>query len=67
MDPVSAAHTLHSATSSDSGVANRDALDAQRDNFGKRMAIEVTVVRDLTALRAMESEWRALAGLGPSI
>jgi GNAT superfamily N-acetyltransferase len=31
------------------------------------MAIDVTVVRDLAALRAMESEWRALAGLGPSI
>ena len=31
------------------------------------MAIEVTVVRDLAALRALESEWRALAGGGPSI
>ncbi|MEO8552981.1 MAG: hypothetical protein ABI678_23575, partial [Kofleriaceae bacterium] len=28
------------------------------------MAIEVTVVRDLAALRALESEWRGLAGSG---
>ncbi len=29
------------------------------------MAIEVSVVRDLAALRAIEPEWRALAGNGP--
>ena len=29
-----------------------------------RMAIEVSVVRDLAALRAIEAEWRALAGDG---
>jgi len=28
------------------------------------MAIDVSVVRDLAALRAIEAEWRALAGLG---
>jgi len=30
------------------------------------MAIDVTVVRELAALRAVESEWRALASSGPS-
>lgn len=30
------------------------------------MAIDVSVVRDLTALRALESEWRALAQSGPN-
>jgi GNAT superfamily N-acetyltransferase len=30
-------------------------------NLAKRMAIEVTVVRELTQLRALEAEWRALA------
>lgn len=29
------------------------------------MAVEVVVVRDLAALRSLESEWRALAGAGP--
>jgi GNAT superfamily N-acetyltransferase len=33
-------------------------------NVAQRMAIEVTVVRELTALRAIEAEWRALAGQG---
>jgi GNAT superfamily N-acetyltransferase len=36
-----------------------------RDTFERRMAIDVSVVRDLTALRALEAEWRALAGSGP--
>ncbi len=31
------------------------------------MAIEVTVVRDLAALRGLETEWRSLAGMGPSV
>ncbi|HUJ61740.1 MAG TPA: GNAT family N-acetyltransferase [Kofleriaceae bacterium] len=30
------------------------------------MAIDVSVVRDLTALRAVEGDWRALASAGPS-
>src|SRR5687768_14354738 len=30
-------------------------------NFAQRMAIEVTVLRELPQLRAIESEWRALA------
>lgn len=38
---------------------------AARDTFEKRMAIDVSVVRDLAALRAVEAEWRALAGSGP--
>ena len=33
--------------------------------FAPLMAIDVTVVRDLAALRAIEGEWRALAGAGP--
>ncbi len=33
-------------------------------NVAKRMAIDVSVVRDLTALRAIDAEWRALAGSG---
>jgi GNAT superfamily N-acetyltransferase len=31
------------------------------------MAIDVTVVRDLAALRAIESEWRALASIGSAL
>ncbi|CAN5660948.1 hypothetical protein BH11MYX1_BH11MYX1_53960 [soil metagenome] len=31
------------------------------------MAIDVTVVRELAALRALESEWRALAADGPGV
>jgi GNAT superfamily N-acetyltransferase len=38
---------------------------AARDTFERRMAIDVTVVRDLAALRAVEAEWRMLAGSGP--
>jgi RimJ/RimL family protein N-acetyltransferase len=44
--------------------SNTQAL-ARRDSFERRMAIEVSVVRDLAALRALESEWRALAGTAP--
>ena len=36
-----------------------------RDTFDRRMAIDVSVVRDLGALRALESEWRSLAGTTP--
>jgi hypothetical protein len=32
---------------------------------GTRMAIELSVVRELTALRAIEAEWRFLAMQGP--
>ena len=47
-------------------VANGNAQAlARRDTFEKRMPIDVSVVRDLTALRALESEWRGLAAVGP--
>ncbi len=36
------------------------------DKLATRMAIDVTVVRDLTELRALETEWRALASQGTS-
>jgi GNAT superfamily N-acetyltransferase len=47
-------------------VANRNAEAIRHDTFEKRMAIDVSVLRDLTALRAIESQWRALASQGPS-
>jgi GNAT superfamily N-acetyltransferase len=53
-------------TSTTTGVANSNAQAlVRRDTFERRMAIEVSVVRDLTALRALEPEWRALAGTAP--
>src|SRR3954447_2335361 len=39
---------------------------ARRDNVATRMAVDVSVVRDMTALRAIEAEWRALASVGGS-
>ena len=63
MDP---AERDASTTSATQPVANSNAQAlARRDTFEKRMAIDVSVVRDLTALRALESEWRALAGNAP--
>src|SRR5690349_14250506 len=35
--------------------------NARRGTFERRMAIDVSVIRDLTALRELEGEWRALA------
>ena len=63
MDPVGHDATTTSTTPSVAN-GNTHAL-ARRDTFEKRMAIDVCVVRDLTALRALESEWRALAATGP--
>jgi GNAT superfamily N-acetyltransferase len=37
---------------------------ACRDNVAPRMAVDVSVVRDIAALRAIEEEWRALASRG---
>src|SRR4051812_24536636 len=37
-----------------------------RANVAPRMAVDVSVVRDMTALRAIEAEWRALASVGGS-
>ena len=39
----------------------------RRDTFERRMAIDVSVVRDLDALRALEAEWRTLAGTRPAL
>src|SRR5262245_5435812 len=36
----------------------------RRDNVAPRMAVDVSVVRDIAALQAIEAEWRALAGMG---
>src|SRR5687767_1491851 len=59
MDPISGGPTRNATDAVADG--NARAL-ARHDNVAKRMAIDVTVVRDLTALRAIESEWRGLAG-----
>jgi GNAT superfamily N-acetyltransferase len=46
-------------------VAEGNAPGVERhDNVAPRMAVDVSVVRDIAALRAIEGEWRALAGLG---
>lgn len=61
MDPQTPGDTTRMATE---GVADGNARALVRHgNVGKRMAVEVSVVRDLAALRALEGEWRALAGL----
>jgi GNAT superfamily N-acetyltransferase len=38
--------------------------EERRDNVAPRMAVDVSVVRDIAALQAIDAEWRALAGLG---
>src|SRR5262249_2628500 len=54
--------TPHPATSR---VANGNGRDeSRRDNVAKRMPIEVSVVRDVAALRAIETPWRELASTG---
>src|SRR5688572_2659197 len=63
MDPISGGRALPDASN---GVADNNALVVRNGNVAKRMAIDVTVVRDLTALRAIEGEWRALATAGSS-
>src|SRR4029078_5859261 len=46
-------------------VAEGNAPAVERhDNVAPRMAVEVSVVRDVAALQAIDAEWRALAGLG---
>jgi ribosomal protein S18 acetylase RimI-like enzyme len=63
MDPGRPEQTSSSSTPP---VANSNAPAlVRRDTFERRMAIDVSVVRDLTALRAIESEWRELASAGP--
>lgn len=44
-------------------AASAGGLDG-RDNVAPRMAVEVSVVRDIAALQAIEAEWRALASTG---
>ena len=62
MDPVVVPPLRTSATR---GVADGNARAVVgRGNVAKRMAIDVSVVRDLTALRAIEAEWRSLASAG---
>ncbi len=51
------------STTRDVANSNTQSL-VRRDTFEKRMPIDVSVVRELTALRALETEWRALAGQG---
>lgn len=47
------------------GVADDNAPRIERrDNVAPRMAVDVSVVRDLAELRAIEAEWRALASVG---
>ena len=63
MDPAQRGRATTSATEP---VANSNAQAlVRRDTFEKRMAIEISVVRDLTALRALEPQWRELAGSTP--
>lgn len=62
MDPLLGDSMLASATR---GVADGNARALVRHgNVAPRMAIDVSVVRDLAALRAIEAEWRSLAGAG---
>ena len=63
MERFEGAQSSDPATSSTTGVANGNT--SARDTFEKRMAIDVHVVRDLDALRALEAEWRTLAGTTP--
>jgi L-amino acid N-acyltransferase YncA len=53
------------------GVADRVAdgnapSPVRRDTVAPRMAVDVSVVREIAALRAIEDEWRALASVGGS-
>ncbi len=64
MDPLSG-HTPQPATSSTGPrVADGNEPGERRDNVAKRMPIDVSVVRDLAALRALETPWRELASTG---
>jgi GNAT superfamily N-acetyltransferase len=63
MGPEIGGQTPRNETSS---VAEGNATLVPHGNVAKRMAIDVSVVRDLTALRAIEGEWRALASASGS-
>lgn len=67
MDVISGDSLLGSATLVGGDVADGNALAlVRRGNVAKRMAIEVSVIRELTALRSVLDEWRALAATGAS-
>jgi GNAT superfamily N-acetyltransferase len=53
-----------SPPTADSGAAASAVMLDRRDNVAPRMAVEVSVVRDIAALQAIEAEWRALASTG---
>src|SRR5262245_3626222 len=57
------ARALPDATPS---TAAERALAFSRVTVAQRMTVEVQVLRDLSALRAIEPEWRALATAGGS-
>jgi GNAT superfamily N-acetyltransferase len=71
MDPAPPVASTAAPPIATLGVANGNAQvpvgapGAPRDTFEKRMAIEVSVLRELAALRAIESDWRQLAAAGP--
>jgi GNAT superfamily N-acetyltransferase len=60
MDPVSGRPPQHSTPR----VADGNVRASSRANVAKRMPIEVSVVRELAALRAIEPAWRELAAQG---
>jgi len=79
MDPGSLHHAATTATPGVADGNTRAALDPAgalpvlppvghaglgHGTVGARMAIELSVVRELTALRAIEAEWRSLAMQG---
>ncbi len=62
MDPIRGIVEPPTSTPASHGVADRNVALVRHGNVAKRMAIDVSVVRELPALRAIESEWRSLAG-----
>src|SRR4051794_13149590 len=63
-DGVTTAATPEGPDGAD-GVADGNAPPTRRrDNLAPRMAVDVSVGRELTGLRAIEREWRALAPSG---
>lgn len=55
---------LKAISATDSVADGNTRALVRHGNVAKRMAIDVSVVRDLAALRAIEAEWRSLAGIG---
>src|ERR1041385_7626703 len=64
-DGVNTSTSVESVADGTQGVADDNAPSVERrDNVAPRMAVDVSVVRDIAALREIESEWRALASVG---